>query len=322
MAETFISLHQAEIAVCMCLLILLLCAGSVANVLVVYAIHRKKQLQNSHNVLIQNLCLSNLIICLFTSVTTMIILLLQVFGISMTGICYTRHVTVFASLFANFGLLTALSLEKHDVILNPFRRTFTKKKAKVSRTIGIIWLVTIAAVIAISVEYWNARKRKCFNILHGGSATVYHSFSLIACATMCIISLYCYVKIILVLKSHGKLVRAQTIRRSLQKQTLKMVSILMLGFLAIWLPAGILRIIRTYIGQSQVLNHLYVFSSILICFPSLFHPVTCILLNRRIRLEIKSIIGMREAVSRDSHIDFSTLNVNQSIRFQPPPSPI
>ena len=295
MEKTFIPLHKGEIVAYICMLILLLYGGSVANILVIYAIKTKKKLQSSHNILIQQLCISNLIICIFTSISTLIILVLHLHCISVAGICFVRHVTIFVSLFANFLFVTTLSLEKHDNIVNPFKKTFTKSRARLSKVIAIIWVIVSVAGIVISVEYWKGSPGKCFNVLNSGSTKLYYVLNMTAFGIMSVISLYCYIRIILVLKRHSKVVRKQTIRRKrLERQPLKIVAVFILTCLVIWFPAGMLRIGRAFADQKIVFDHLYVFSAILLCFPSFSHPLTCIILGSRVHEQIRAILGRRK----------------------------
>ena len=299
MISAFISLYHAEIIIYVILLLILQLTGGASNILIGYVIQKKKRLRNIHNTLIQHLCLSNLITCSFPTTATIAILLLQSEGRSEPAICYVRHVTIFISLFANFWILTALSLEKHDNIVSPFRKSLTK--TRLSKAVIGIWVATILGAVGTSIEYWKAEPRKCFNKTNKGSTPVYYVLIMTSFGIMFLVSLYCYIRILMIIKSHSKAVQG-TLKghvkqsgRSLEKQPAKMVAIFIFTFVILWLPTGIVRIIRSRDIKSTSIDHIYVFTGILMYFAALCHPLTCMALSRVVREQIKLILGLKAA---------------------------
>ena len=137
-----------------CLLVaysILIMTGACGNGLVCIAVSRKPAMRTARNVYIINLAISDLILCLFTMPFTLIEIVLRFWPLG-TMTCKLVAGLEATSIFVSTISITAIAIDRYQVIVHPSREQFKPKVAFL--TILSIWLfaLLLAAPLFVSKD--------------------------------------------------------------------------------------------------------------------------------------------------------------------------
>ncbi|XP_049862343.1 neuropeptide F receptor-like [Schistocerca gregaria] len=140
---------------------LLILIGAAGNSLVVCAVARKPAMRTARNMFIVNLAVSDLLLCLITMPLTLMEILTKYWPLGkQVFICKMLGALQATSIFVSTISITAIALDRYQVIVYPTRESLQKVGAIV--ILGCIWLVSL--VLASPMFIWRALKNHDINL--------------------------------------------------------------------------------------------------------------------------------------------------------------
>ncbi|OQR78601.1 neuropeptide F receptor-like [Tropilaelaps mercedesae] len=317
---------------------LLIMTGAIGNGLVCMAVARKPAMRTARNVYIINLAISDLILCLFTMPFTLVELILRYWPLG-TVTCKLVGGLEATSIFVSTISITAIAIDRYNVIVYPHRETFEPRTAFM--TILGIWgfaLLLAAPLFASRIVDHPSVPRETRRVLsergfefnndiaycienwpHEKGRFYYSIFTLISqyMLPIIIVSL-AYASICRKLRcrmaSSGSKLEEKLLRerRRVQRTNKLLISITVV-FILSWLPLNLLNAYFDYINPE--LDHQSFRITFAICHmwgmsSACSNPFLYGWLNDNFRKEFKEILGMcfGKHIKLNTPIRASTLN--------------
>ena len=275
-----------------------------------------------HNVLLSHLCISNLITAFLSPTFTIATLSLLLEAEYNNIVCYFRHVFILSGLLTQFGIFILMCFVKYRVIVKPFNQTLTT--AKLKRILLGLWSFVLIAVVAISLEYWLATGDKCYVLVGSKSKYLYYGLTMIMAITMFVVTIYCFIHIIIALKAHQSKTsfsrNSENSGRSdlkLEKKSVIMVVIIVVTFVLLWLPTGTVRLIRSVgnLKNNSTMNKLYLVTGVIMFYSALCHPITVIAISPQIRKNFLKIFIKNWKSTKNNDMSRENSSSNEEARL-------
>ena len=303
MDEVVIRLSPVEFYIYLSLLILIIIVATPTNLLLSVAICRYRELWNPHNILLLNLCISNLMSSLGVASLSISLLVMGQYGCQTNRVvCYLRHIVLFASVIANLWIFTTLSYVKYESVARPFKKRLNNKKLR--KILMFLWSVVLLLTAAATVEHFMTKERQCMmvsTVLRG--QYFYYSVTILSGMIMVPLTSFLFMKIIYILKGHRKNFMARDRRsmdstfneRRLETKPVIMVAVVFTTYLLLWTPCGIVRILTNFGGMrgNRNLDRMSVFTGILVLFFGVVQPITVLAMTPILRKAVKNVLLCR-----------------------------
>lgn len=129
---------------------ILICVGVCGNILVVWVVIRKPAMRTARNLFILNLAISDLLLCLVTMPLTLMEILTRYWPLGDNAFaCKMIGTSQATSIFVSTFSITAIALDRYQLIVNPTRDSLQRLGAAL--TLAIIWIISFILAAPIYV---------------------------------------------------------------------------------------------------------------------------------------------------------------------------
>lgn len=128
----------------------LICVGVCGNILVVWVVLRKPAMRTARNLFILNLAISDLLLCLITMPLTLMEILTRYWPLGDNAFaCKIIGTSQATSIFVSTFSITAIALDRYQLIVNPTRDSLQRVGAVLS--LAVIWVVSFLLACPIYI---------------------------------------------------------------------------------------------------------------------------------------------------------------------------
>uniref|UniRef100_H3ADG1 Growth hormone secretagogue receptor type 1 n=2 Tax=Latimeria chalumnae TaxID=7897 RepID=H3ADG1_LATCH len=295
--------------------VLLFAIGVTGNVLTVLIVSTYKEMRTTTNLYLSSMALSDLFIFLCMPLDLYKLWRHRPWSFGEV-LCKLSQFVTEGCTYASILHITALSMERYFAVCFPLRAKVAITKTKIKGVILVLWTLALLSAgpifVLVGVEFENgtdpARTSEC-------KCTAYAVRSGLLNTMMWVSNLYFFVPVCCLTVLYGIIGRKLWKRRRNHRergnrQTVKMLAVIVLTFVLCWLPFHIGRnlfsISSGTLEMYQVVQYLKLVSLVLFYLNAAINPILYNLMSGRYRAAVCKMVGLRRLRRRErrgSHLE-------------------